>query len=160
MNTRCCGWGLLAGVLLTLTGCATVPHERTTAMRQEVLFTEAAPRPIGPYAQAVRAGEFLFLSGQIPLDPATGELVTGDVETQTRRVLDNMRAVLQAAGSGMDRVVKTTIFLQSMDDFPKVNAVYAEYFPATPPARSTVEVSRLPKSVAVEIEAIALAGGN
>ena len=127
-------------------------------MEKEVILTGDAPAPIGPYAQAIRAGQFIFLSGNIPLDPATGGLVPGDIEAQTRRVLDNMQAVLKAAGSDLSRVVKTTIFLKDMNDFPRVNAVYAGYFSAEPPARSTVEVARLPKDVGVEIEAIALAG--
>ena len=127
-------------------------------MEKEVILTGDAPAPIGPYAQAIRAGQFIFLSGNIPLDPATGGLVPGDIEAQTRRVLDNMQAVLKAAGSDLSRVVKTTIFLKDMNDFPRVNAVYAGYFSAEPPARSPVEVARLPKDVGVEIEAIALAG--
>lgn len=126
-------------------------------MKKEIIVTDGAPAPIGPYAQAVRAGQFIFLSGQIPLEPATGEFVAGDAAKQTRRALDNMRAVLKAAGSDLSRVVKTTIFLKNMDDFPAVNAAYAEYFKLDPPARSTVEVARLPKNVLVEIEAIAAA---
>ena len=106
-------------------------------MEKEVILTGDAPAPIGPYAQAIRAGQFIFLSGNIPLDPATGGLVPGDIEAQTRRVLDNMQAVLKAAGSDLSRVVKTTIFLKDMNDFPRVNAVYAGYFSAEPPARAT-----------------------
>jgi 2-iminobutanoate/2-iminopropanoate deaminase len=124
-------------------------------VEKEIVKTSAAPGAIGPYSQAVKAGGIVFLSGQIALDPKSGEMVPGDIQTQTRQVLSNIKAVLAAAGSSLERVVKTTVFLKSMDDFPKMNAVYGEFFPATPPARSTVEVSRLPKGAAVEIEAIA-----
>lgn len=124
-------------------------------MEKEIVKTSAAPGAIGPYSQAVKAGGIVFLSGQIALDPKSGEMVPGDIQTQTRQVLSNIKAVLAGAGSTLERVVKTTVFLRSMDDFPKMNAVYGEFFPAAPPARSTVEVSRLPKGAAVEIEAIA-----
>jgi len=120
------------------------------------IATPSAPAAIGPYSQAVAAGNLLFVSGQIPLDPETGELVGGDIESQTRRVLDNVTAIIQAAGADMDRVVKTTIFLADMNDFAVVNGVYAEYFSATPPARATVQVAGLPKGVPVEIEAVVL----
>lgn len=115
-----------------------------------------APQAIGPYSQAIRAGQYLFLSGQIPLDPATGEVVAGDVRAQTRRVLENMAAVLAAADLSFDAVVKTTVFLTDLADFPAMNDVYATMFTEAPPARSTVQVSRLPRDVRVEIEAIAL----
>ncbi|MGV3519402.1 RidA family protein [Luteitalea sp.] len=115
-----------------------------------------APQAIGPYSQAIRAGNFLFLSGQIPLDPATGEVVAGDVRAQTRRVLDNMAGVLSAAGVSMGAVVKTTVFLVDLADFTAMNEVYATAFEAPAPARSTVQVSRLPRDVRVEIEAVAL----
>ncbi len=121
-----------------------------------VISTDTAPGAIGPYSQAIVAGEFVFCSGQIPLDPGSGELITGAIEEQTRRVLDNLRAVLTAAGTSLDRVVKTTIFLADMNDFATVNAIYGEYFQHEPPARSTVQVARLPRDVRVEIEAIAL----
>ena len=127
-----------------------MPTTRTT------VATEYAPAAIGPYAQAIAAGDFVFCSGQIPLDPTTNQLVEGGIEVQTRRVLDNLAAVLQAGGSSLAQVVKTTIFLADMDDFATVNTIYAEYFQAEPPARATVEVSRLPRDVRVEIEAIAL----
>jgi 2-iminobutanoate/2-iminopropanoate deaminase len=124
--------------------------------RKEAILTQNAPQPIGPYSQAIRMGDMLFCSGQIPLDPQTGQIVGGgDVTEQARQVLKNLGAVLQAGGGSFDKVVKTTIFLKSMDDFPKVNAVYGAHFVGTTPARSTVEVARLPKDVLVEIEAIA-----
>ncbi len=126
-------------------------------MERKVISTESAPKAIGPYSQAIRAGEFIFCAGQAGLDPATGNLVSGGIEPETRRVLQNLAAVLQAAGSSMSRVVKTTVFLTDMNEFAKMNAVYAEFFPSNPPARSTVQVSRLPKDACVEIEVIALA---
>ncbi len=122
-----------------------------------VIHTDAAPRAIGPYSQAIVAGGLVFCSGQVPIDPATGELVPGGIEEQTHRSLSNLKAVLEAAGSGLDRVLKTTVFLQNMGDFAAMNAVYATYFPADPPARSTVEVARLPRNALIEIECIALA---
>jgi 2-iminobutanoate/2-iminopropanoate deaminase len=124
-----------------------------------VVATKNAPAAIGPYSQAIRAGELVFCSGQIALDPNTGEVVgAGDVAAQTRQVMDNLSAVLAEAGCGFEAVVKTTIYLANMGDFPAVNQVYGERFPDSPPARATVEVSRLPKDVLVEIDAIALAG--
>jgi len=126
-------------------------------MRQ-IVSTERAPRAIGPYSQAVLANGFAFLSGQIPLDPATGQLAAGGVEQQTERVLENLKAVLEACGSSLDKVVKTTVFLRDMEDFPRMNEVYARYFPASAPARSTVQAARLPRDVNVEIDVIALAG--
>ncbi|PJF48342.1 MAG: RidA family protein [Chloroflexi bacterium] len=122
-----------------------------------VIHTDAAPKAIGPYSQAIVAGGLVFCSGQVPIDPATGELVPGGIEEQTHRSLCNLKAVLEAAGSGLDRVLKTTVFLQHMGDFAAMNAVYATYFPDNPPARSTVEVARLPRNALVEIECIALA---
>ncbi len=127
-------------------------------MEKEIIATEEAPAAIGPYSQAVRANGFIFLSGQIPLDPASGEVVEGGIEAQTKRVMKNLEAVLTAAGSGMNRVVKTTIFLKDLADFAIVNEVYGGYFKESHPARATVEVSNLPKGVLVEIEATALAG--
>jgi 2-iminobutanoate/2-iminopropanoate deaminase len=125
-------------------------------MKKEIL-TSSAPAPIGPYSQAIDTGSMVFCSGQIPLDPSTGAIVgEGDVEAQTRQVMRNISEVLKQAGLGFQQVIKTTIFLKNMSDFPKVNAVYAESFEAPYPARSTVEVARLPKDVAVEIEVIAL----
>jgi 2-iminobutanoate/2-iminopropanoate deaminase len=123
-------------------------------MKKEIL-TKEAPAPIGPYSQAIDAGSFVFCSGQIPLDPATGEIIgAGDVEAQTRQVMKNISAVLKQAGADFNKVVKTTIFLKNMGDFPKVNSIYGEFFQAPFPARSTVEVARLPKDVLVEIEVI------
>ena len=122
-----------------------------------VITTPGAPGAIGPYSQAVRAGGLVFVSGQIPLDPATGAVVEGGVGAQTARVLDSLRAILEASGSGLGRVVKTTIFLTDLGGFAEVNEVYARYFPADPPARSTVQVAALPRGVKIEIEAVALA---
>ena len=124
-------------------------------MKKEAVLTKNAPQPIGPYSQAIKAGGFLFCSGQVALDAQSGLVAAVDVEGQTRKVMENMKAVLEAGGVSFDQVVKTTIFLKSMGDFPKVNEIYATYFKGTPPARSTVEVSRLPKDVLVEVEAIA-----
>jgi 2-iminobutanoate/2-iminopropanoate deaminase len=126
-------------------------------MRQ-VIATEGAPRAIGPYSQAVLANGFAFLSGQIPLDPATNQIVEGDVAVQTERVIENLRAVLEACGSSLEQVVKTTVFLRDMGDFARMNEVYARYFAANAPARSTVQAARLPRDVSVEIDIIALAG--
>jgi 2-iminobutanoate/2-iminopropanoate deaminase len=124
---------------------------------REVIATKEAPQAIGPYSQAIRANGFVFVSGQIPIDPATQQLITGDVTAQAERVLKNLSAILKAAGSGLDKVVRATVFIKNMDDFAKVNEVYGRYFAAQPPARSTVEVARLPRDVLVEIDVIALA---
>ncbi len=120
-----------------------------------IVQTATAPQAIGPYSQATASQGLVFVSGQIPLHPTTGALLDGGIEEQTRRVLLNLKAVLEAAGSSLDLVVKTTVFLKNMDDFPAMNAVYAEFFGSSLPARATVEVSRLPRGVAVEIDAIA-----
>ena len=125
-------------------------------MRQ-VISTDHGPKAIGPYSQAIRANGMIFLSGQIPLDPATQQLVPGGVAAQTERVLQNINGILTAGGSSLAQVVKTTVFLKSMNDFAAMNEVYARYFTGEPPARSTVEVARLPKDVLVEIDVIALA---
>ncbi|MCX7915775.1 MAG: RidA family protein [Verrucomicrobiae bacterium] len=125
-------------------------------MKRQVLNTSAAPAAVGPYSQAVWAGDLLFCSGQIPLDPASGQLVSGSIEAQTERVLENLAAVLRAAGLSLANVVKTTVFLTDLNQFAAMNAVYARYFPTNPPARSTVQVARLPRDAQVEIEAIAI----
>ena len=124
-------------------------------MKKKVIRTDKAPKAIGPYSQAIQAGNFLFLSGQIPLDPASGELVKGDIREQARRALENLRGVLESQNLGMEDVVKVTIFLKDMGNFSQVNEVYSTYFPSSPPARSTVEVARLPRDADIEIEIIA-----
>jgi len=123
-----------------------------------VISTDQAPAAVGPYSQAIIAGEFVFTAGQIPMDPATGRLVEGDIQEQTRQVLSNVKAVLQAAGTSLDKVVKVTVFLQDMGDFKAMNEVYAEFFIQAPPARSAIQAAALPLGVGVEIEAIALIG--
>ncbi len=125
-------------------------------MTRTVISTNDAPKAIGPYSQAIRAGGFLFTAGQIALDPATGEIVAGDVKVQATRVLDNLRAVLAAGGSSFERVVKTTMYLADMNDFAAVNEVYGRRFTHAPPARVTVGVASLPKGARVEIDAIAI----
>lgn len=125
-------------------------------MNRQVVSTEQAPKAIGPYSQGIRAGDFVFCAGQAGLDPATGKLVEGGIEAETRRVLKNLSAVLEQAGTSLKNVVKTTVFLTDMDEFKTMNAIYAEFFPVNPPARSTVQVSRLPAGARVEIEAIAV----
>ena len=122
----------------------------------EVIAAPAAPKAIGPYSPAIRAGNLLFLSGQIPIDPATGALVTGDITAQTERVMRNIRALLEAAGTGFEHVVRTTVFLSDMTEFAAMNACYATFVTDPPPARSTVQVARLPRDVKVEIDAIAV----
>jgi 2-iminobutanoate/2-iminopropanoate deaminase len=125
-------------------------------MGKKIVATDAAPKAIGPYSQAVDLGDLVFLSGQIPLDPASGQMVgAGDVVAQTERVLQNMQGVLQAAGMTLSNVVRTTVFMIDLAEFPKMNEVYAKYFPQDPPARSTVQVSALPRGSRVEIDAIA-----
>ena len=123
---------------------------------REPVKTESAPAAIGPYSQAIRAGDFVFVSGQIAIDPATGQFVSGTVAEQTERVLKNVAAVLTAAGSSLDKVVKTTVFLTDMKDFVEMNEVYATFFSDTPPARATVAAAGLPRDARVEIEAVAL----
>ncbi len=125
-------------------------------MKKEAILTKDAPAPIGPYSQAIKVGNFLFCSGQIPLDPVTNTVVPGDVKAQTVQVMKNIDAVLKAAGASFDHIAKTTIFLKSMGDFPVVNEIYGAHFKGTPPARSTVEVARLPRDVSVEIEVLAV----
>lgn len=125
---------------------------------KKIVSTGGAPKAIGPYSQAVIWNGMAFLSGQIPLDPGTGELIQGDVAAQTERVLDNLKAVLEAAGASLSSVLKTTVFLKDMADFPKMNEVYGRYFAENPPARSTVQAAKLPRDVMVEIDAIAEVG--
>jgi 2-iminobutanoate/2-iminopropanoate deaminase len=122
----------------------------------ETVATDRGPKAIGPYSQAVRANGFVFLSGQIPLDPKTQQVVEGDITVQTERVLENLKGVVEAAGSSLQHAVRTTVFLADMNDFTAMNEVYARYFAAHPPARSTVEVSRLPRNARVEIDLVAL----
>jgi 2-iminobutanoate/2-iminopropanoate deaminase len=125
-------------------------------MNREIIATDKAPAAIGPYSQAVRVGDLVFTAGQVPLDPATGQLVEGGIENQTRQSLTNVRAILEAAGTSLGNVVKTTVFLADMGEFKAMNGVYAEFFPDAPPARSTVQVAALPLGARVEIEAIAV----
>ncbi|HVS74659.1 MAG TPA: RidA family protein [Candidatus Acidoferrales bacterium] len=120
-----------------------------------VVLTDRGPKPIGPYSQAIKANGLLFVSGQVALDPKTGEMLNGDIRQQTERVLENLKGILEAGGSSLHHVVKTTVFLKDMNEFTAMNEVYARYFTATPPARATVQVARLPKDALVEIEAFA-----
>ena len=123
----------------------------------KIVASEGAPKAIGPYSQAVVYNGLAYLSGQIALDPTSGQIVEGDIAAQTERVLENLKAVLEACGSSLDHVLKTTVFVKDMADFPKMNEVYGRYFSTNPPARATVEVARLPRDVRVEIEAVAIA---
>ena len=125
-------------------------------MNKKIIHTEKAPAAVGPYSQAVCTESLVFVSGQIAIDPSSGEFITGDIKAQTRQVLKNLSEVLLAAGSSLDKVVKTTVFLASMDDFAAMNEVYSEFFTTNPPGRACVEVTRLPKGAEVEIEAVAL----
>lgn len=126
------------------------------AMPKKIISTDAAPKAIGPYSQAVDLGDLVFLSGQIPLDPASGQIVgAGDIQAQTERVLQNLQGVLQAAGMTLANVVRTTVFMIDLAEFPKMNEIYAKHFPQDPPARSTVQVSALPRGSRVEIDAVA-----
>ena len=124
---------------------------------KQAIFTNRGPKAIGPYSQAIKANGFLFVSGQIPLDPETNQLIGGDIRAQTERVLENLKGIVEAAGSSLDRVVKTTVYLKDMGEFAAMNEIYARYFPGDPPARATVEAARLPRDVRVEIDLIALA---
>lgn len=125
-------------------------------MIKRIVHSDRAPEAVGPYSQGVAAGGHVFCAGQIALDPTSETLVQGGIEDQTRQVISNLMAVLEAAGSGLERVVKTTVFLQDLDDFPAMNAAYAEFFPQDPPARSTIQAARLPRGAKVEIDAIAV----
>jgi 2-iminobutanoate/2-iminopropanoate deaminase len=144
-SQRTIALAMLCAVLLA--GCATTG--------KEVIATQDAPAAIGPYSQAIRVGNTLYLAGQIPIDPRTNQLVLGSIEDQTKLVLENLKAVLAAAGMSMDDVVSTSVFLKDLNDFSRMNAVYATYFKDKPPARATVQVARLPRDVAIEISAIA-----
>jgi 2-iminobutanoate/2-iminopropanoate deaminase len=124
-------------------------------MHREIIATDKAPAAVGPYSQAVRLGDFVFTAGQIPINPATGQMVEGGIEAQTRQVLTNVSAVLEAAGTSLAKVVKTTVFLADMGEFKAMNGIYAEFFPDAPPARSTVQVAALPLGARIEIETIA-----
>jgi 2-iminobutanoate/2-iminopropanoate deaminase len=137
-------------VALVLTATTALPQEK------KVVTTKEAPQPVGPYSQAIKAGGFVYLAGQVALDPTTGKLVEGDVKAQTERVLKNLSAVLAASGTSVDRVVKTTVFLKNIADFPAMNEVYGQFFKTDPPARSTVQVAALPKDALVEIDLVAL----
>jgi 2-iminobutanoate/2-iminopropanoate deaminase len=132
-----------------------MPHAR-----RQVIQTPKAPKPIGPYSVGIRSECFVFASGMAGLDPESGEMVSGGIQPETRQTLANLAAILEAGGTSMANVVKTTVFLQNIADFPAMNAVYAEFFPIDPPARSTVQVAALPKAALVEIEAIALVGDH
>lgn len=123
---------------------------------RDVVLTDRGPKPIGPYSQAIKANGFVFAAGQVALDPGTGEMLAGDIRQQTERVLENLRGILEAAGSKLGQVVKTTVFLKDLNDFAAMNEVYARFFAAAPPARSTVEVARLPKDALVEIDVVAV----
>jgi 2-iminobutanoate/2-iminopropanoate deaminase len=125
-------------------------------MKRDIVHTDKAPKAIGPYSQAIRTDSMIYAAGQTGIDPATGDLIAGGVEEQTRQVLTNLQNVIEAAGSSFKNVVKTTVFLRDMNDFAKMNAIYAEYFGENPPARSTIAVAGLPKGGLVEIEAVAL----
>lgn len=125
-------------------------------MTDRIVKTDKAPAAIGPYSQAVKADHMVFVSGQLAFDPETGELLTGDIKTETRQAIQNLKAILETAGSGIEKVVKTTLFIKNMDDFPIINEVYAEFFNANLPARACVEVARLPRDAHFEIEAIGL----
>jgi len=129
-------------------------------MTKTVIATDLAPSAIGPYSQAIRTEDLLFISGQLPMDPQSGDMVTGDIEEQTRRVLDNVKGVLSSVDLEMEDVIKTTLYISDMNDFPRINEVYGEYFSIDPPARACVEVSRLPKDAMIEMEAIASVGDH
>jgi 2-iminobutanoate/2-iminopropanoate deaminase len=131
------------------------PFRKGDHSMRDIVLTDRGPKPIGPYSQAIRTNGFLFVSGQVALDPKTGEMVGGEIRQQTERVFENIKGILEAAGSNLHHVVKTTVFLKDMSDFSTMNEVYAKYFTLAPPARSTVQVARLPKDALVEIEVIA-----
>jgi len=130
------------------------PAEKEGRCMREIIATEKAPKAVGPYSQAIRFANLVFISGQIPLDPHSGKIVGGDIESQAKQVLENLKAIVEASGMGLENVLKCTCFLKNMEDFARFNAVYNNYFASVLPARETVEVSRLPKDVLVEISAI------
>lgn len=125
-------------------------------MNKEIIYSKNAPAAIGPYAQGIKVGNLLFISGQLPINPKTGELLTGDIQAQTKQVIENLKAIIEEAGATLEDVVKTTVFLKDMNEFSLVNEVYGEYFKENPPARVCVEIARLPKDAQVEIEAVVL----
>nr|WP_072151937.1 RidA family protein [Candidatus Kryptobacter tengchongensis] len=125
-------------------------------MEKKIVYTEKAPKPVGPYSQAVIAGDFIFTAGQIPIDPKTNQVVQGDIKEQTKQVLENLKAVLEASGATFDDVVKVTVYMRDLNEFSAMNEIYSEYFKNSPPARTTVEVSRLPRDVKIEIDLIAV----
>jgi 2-iminobutanoate/2-iminopropanoate deaminase len=127
-------------------------------MPRQIIATSQAPQPAGPYSQAIRAGDFMFVSAQLPLDPTTGTLVRSGVRAQTRRTIENVRAVMEGAGATLAHVIRTTLFVKNLDDFSQINDVYAEFFPGDKPARSTVEVTRLPKDASIAMDAVAYLG--
>ena len=124
-------------------------------MKKEIIKTDNAPAAIGPYSQAIKIGDLIYTSGQIPINPKTGELISSDIKEQTKQVLENIKAILETAGSSLDKIIKTTLFISNMDEFAMINEVYSSYFGENPPARSTVQVASLPKNAGIEIEAIA-----
>jgi 2-iminobutanoate/2-iminopropanoate deaminase len=142
----------------TISGAGTNRAEiETGGCVKEIIFTEKAPKALGPYSQAVKANGFIFTAGQGPIDPATGKLIEGDTATQTLRVMENLKAIVEAAGSSLDRAVKATVYLKDMQDFATMNEVYGRYFPQNPPARTTIQAARLPLDIRVEIDLVVLA---
>ena len=133
-------------------------EQKYLSMTKKIIETRRAPAPIGPYSQAITVGNLIFVSGQTPLDPQTGELVTGNIAEQTTQVIHNLQAIVEAAGSSLDRVLKTTVFLADMDDFAAMNEAYGRFFNQAPPARTTIQAARLPRDARVEIELIAVVG--
>lgn len=154
LTVRTASSALAIAIAIVASGCAS--GGGFGRLQNEVIATANAPKAIGPYSQAIRSGRMVFLAGQIPIDPKTNQLVSGTIEEETRLVLNNLRAVLEASGMTMANVVSTTVFMQDLADFPKMNAVYGTYFKEAPPARATVQVARLPRDVKVEISAIAV----
>ncbi len=150
---------VIVGLLLLAWGCAEAPASRPAA-KKEVISTDKAPAAIGPYSQAIRHGDFLYLAGQIPLDPQSGKMVEGGIEAQTHQVLKNLQAVLEAAGYGFEDVVQTQVFLKDLNDYGAMNAIYADYLGDQPPARAVVEVSRIPRDAMLEMMMVAIKSGD